>query len=88
MKSTTNHYKAFDALRKVEPALDAHGVTFDEMRATRNDSVYEPTHDEAELAERLSDARELMPASMAALRKAILSVRPDLVARLPHVGSR
>lgn len=85
MKSTANHYKTFYALQKLTDALDPHGMDFQEMRAVRNDSVYEPAHDEAEVTESLSEARASMPASLAALRTAIIGVRPGLAARLPHI---
>jgi hypothetical protein len=58
---------------------------FNEMRAVRNDSVYEPHHDAAEIAERLVEARVSMPGSLVALRTAIIRVRPGLAARLPHI---
>ena len=85
VKSTASHYKAFYALQKLTDALDPHGQMFNEMRAVRNDSVYEPTHDEAEVGERLSEGRGSMPDALAALRTAILSARPGLTARLPHI---
>lgn len=85
VKSTANHYKTFYALQKLTDALEPHGLSFQEMRAVRNDSVYEPTHDQAEVADRLTEARALMPGSLAALRTAIISVRPGLSARLPHI---
>lgn len=85
VKSTANHYKTFYAIQKLTDALEPHGVRFNEMRAVRNDSVYEARHDEAELSEHLSVARESMPDSLAALRSAILNVRPGLAARLPHI---
>lgn len=85
VKSTANHYKTFYALRKLDDALEPHGTAFDEMRATRNDSVYEPTHDEEELADHLSEARVFMPGALNALRAAIVAVRPGIEARLPHI---
>jgi hypothetical protein len=85
VKSTANHYKTFYALRKLDETLEPHGADFDEMRATRNDSVYEPTHDEEEVVERLTEAREFMPASLSVLRSAIIAVRPGIEARLPHI---
>lgn len=85
VKSTANHYKAFYALRKVDDALDPHGLAFDEMRATRNDSVYEASGDEEDLAEHLAEARAFMPGALTALRSAILGVRPGIAARLPRV---
>jgi hypothetical protein len=85
VKSTANHYKTFYALRKLAPSLDAHGLAFEEMRATRNDSVYGAFHNEAELAAHLSEAVAFMPASLAALRCAILTARPGISPRLPHI---
>jgi hypothetical protein len=85
VKSTANHYKTFYALRKLGTALEPHGASFDDMRGTRNDSVYEPTHDAEELAELLSEARMFMPDSLSALRTAIIAVRPGIEARLPHI---
>ena len=85
VKSTANHYKTFYAIRKLDDALAPHGVAFDEMRATRNDSVYEAVHDEEELAERVAEARAFLPDALTALRAAILAVRPALAPRLPHI---
>jgi hypothetical protein len=85
VKSTANHYKTFYAIQKLSDALESHGLAFQEMRAVRNDSVYEPTHDAAEIAESLSEARASMPGSLAALRTAIIGIRPGLAARLPHI---
>jgi hypothetical protein len=85
VKSTANHYKTFYALQKLAAALEPHGADFQEMRAVRNDSVYEPTHDEAEVSESLAEARASMPISLAALRTEIIRVRPGLAARLPHI---
>lgn len=85
-KSTANHYKAFYALRKLDPAAEPAGTMFDEMRGTRNESVYESTHDEVELAAMLVEARGNLPGMMAALRMSIIAVRPDIVARLPRIS--
>jgi hypothetical protein len=86
VKSTANHYKTFYALRKLDAAPEPHGAAFDEMRGTRNDSVYEPTHDEVELKESLAEARVFMPEAMSALRTAILAVRPGVEGRLSRVS--
>lgn len=85
VKSTANHYKTFYAIQKLTDTLEPHGLDFQEMRAVRNDSGYEPTHDAAEIADSLSEARASMPGSLAALRNSIIGVRPGLTARLPHV---
>jgi hypothetical protein len=85
VKSTANHYKSFYALQKLTDALEPHGLMFNEMRTVRNDSVYEAHHDAAEVAERLAEARASMPGSLAALRTAMIGVRPGLAARLPHI---
>lgn len=85
VKSTANHYKAFYALRKLNDALDSHGLAFDEMRATRNDSVYEALDDEADLTAHLAEARAFMPGALAVLRSVITGVRPGLAARLPRI---
>lgn len=85
VKSTANHYKTFFALRKLDNSLEPHGAMFDEMRGTRNDSVYDATANEARVTEHLSEAREAVPESLAALRTAILAVRPGIAARLPHI---
>jgi hypothetical protein len=85
VKSTANHYISFFALQKLTDALEPHGMMFNEMRAVRNDSVYEAHHDAAEIAEHLAEARVAMPGALAALRTAIIGVRPGLTARLPHI---
>lgn len=85
VKSTANHYKTFYALQKLEDALAPHGRMFDEMRGTRNDSVYGINLDETALAERLADAFALMPEALAALRASVTTLRPSLAARLPRI---
>ena len=85
VKSTANRYRAFYALRKVNDALDPHGLAFHEMRATRNDSVYEATADEEDLSAHLAEARAFMPGALDALRSAIMAVRSGIAARLPRV---
>lgn len=85
VKSTANHYKTFYAIQKLSEELEPHGLMFNEMRAVRNDSVYEAENDEAEVAERLSEALASMPASLAAFRGSIIGVRPGLATRLPHI---
>lgn len=85
VKSTANHYKTFYALRKLSAAVEPAGATFDEMRGTRNESIYEATHDEVELADALLGARASMPEAMAALRTAIITIRPGIVAQLSHI---
>jgi len=85
VKSTANHYKTFYALQKLGDALAPHGRTFDEMRGTRNDSIYGVNLDEIDLAERLAEGLTHLPEAMSALRTAILAVRPGIAARLPRV---
>lgn len=85
VKSTAHHYKAFYALQKLDDALQPHGRMFDEMRVIRHGSVYEPTHDDAELAERLAEVRTHTPGDLAALRTATMAVRPGIEARLPRI---
>jgi hypothetical protein len=85
VKSTANHYITFFAVQKLTDALEPHGLMFNEMRAVRNDSVYEAHHDAAEIAEHLTEARASMPLALAALRTEIIGVRRGLTARLPHI---
>jgi hypothetical protein len=85
VKSTSNHYRTFYALRMLDVALHPAGTRFDEMRGTRNDSVYDATHDAEDLTGRLAEARWSMPGSLAALRASILSVRPTIATRLPPI---
>jgi hypothetical protein len=85
VKSTANHYKAFYALQKLDGALAPHGRVFDEMRGTRNDSIYGVNLDETDLAERLAEALAHLPEAMTTLRTAILAARPGIAARLPRV---
>lgn len=85
VKSTANHYKTFHALRKLDDLLEPHGANFEEMRVTRNESVYEPTHNEEEMTTLLSEAWNFMPESMSVLRASIVGVRPGIEGRLPHI---
>lgn len=85
MKSTANHYTAFYALQKLDDALRPHGRLFDEMRTARHSSIYEPVHDEGELAQHLSEARTLVPGALAALHAAIIARRPSIAYGLPLI---
>lgn len=85
VKSTANHYKTFFALQKLTAALEPHGAMFNEMRALRNESVYEATHVGPEMAGHLATALTSIPVSLAALRTVIIAARPGLAARLPHI---
>jgi hypothetical protein len=85
VKSTANHYKTFYALQKLTEVLEPHGTMFNEMRAVRNESVYEATHTGPDMADHLAAARASIPASLAAVRAVIIAARPGLAARLPHI---
>jgi len=73
VNSTANHYRAFYTLQKLDRGLEGQGRLFDEMRATRHISVYEPTRDPAEVAARLVEARALVPGALAALREVVIA---------------
>jgi hypothetical protein len=58
-KSTVGHYIAFYAMQKLDnEALRSIAVQFDDLRATRSQSVHEPREDEAEIKAQLSHARD------------------------------
>lgn len=82
VKSTANHYKAFYALQKLNDALRGHAIVFDELRATRHESIYEPHSDEGEMAAQLAHALIALPKALAALRLSIITVRPRLASTL------
>jgi hypothetical protein len=56
VKSTAGHYIAFYAMQKPEDEeLRSIAVQFDDLRATRSESVYEPTEDESELRRQIAN---------------------------------
>jgi hypothetical protein len=82
VKGTAHHYRAFFALQRLEDGLRAHGLLFDELRAIRHDSVYEPQSDEVDMNKELAQAFTRVPPAFAALRDSIIRIRPNLAQRL------
>jgi hypothetical protein len=82
VRSSSNHYTAFLVLQKLDPAVTEHGQRFDRLRQTRHLSIYEPEHDEEEMARRLDRAIERLREGLPALRTAIPAVRPTLQSSL------
>lgn len=86
VKSTASHYKAFYALQKLgDPQLRGYAARFDELRATRHESIYEPSEDEAEVAVRVSDALAILQQAFPAVRTWLARERPTLAASLATV---
>ena len=87
VKSTAGHFIAFYAMRKLdEGTLGPIAVQFDALRATRSESVYEPTEDEAELTQQLENAKRALERGLPVLRAWIASMRPGIarLLRAPH----
>lgn len=78
VRSTANHYMTFYALQKLDGALSEPGRRLDGLRNARHQTIYEPDHDEEDMARRLSDAFERLREALPVLRRAILTIRPDL----------
>ena len=83
VKSTAGHFKAFYALQKLgDPALRTYAVRFDELRAIRHESIYEPEEDDTEIVNRLADALALLDEAMPAIRRWLLREHPAVAAAL------
>ena len=86
VKSTASHYKAFYAMQKLDvPSLRDAAVRFDELRATRHESIYEPEHDAAEIGEARDEAVRMLAATLPAIRAWLVAKRPSLGALLALV---
>lgn len=86
VKSTASHYKAFYALQKLDdPQLRGYAARFDELRATRHESIYEPDEDEAEIATRVTDALATLRQALPAVRAWLARERPTLATSLATV---
>jgi hypothetical protein len=86
VKSTARHYKAFYAMQKLDDALRRHAIRFDELRATRHESIYEPEEDEAEMAARLAGALAALGEALPEIHASIMAARPRLAGSLPSIG--
>jgi hypothetical protein len=83
VKSTASHYKAFYALQKLDqPEIRGYAASFDELRAIRHESIYEPTEDEREVAARLADALVTLRDALPAMREWLVRERSTLAAIL------
>lgn len=79
VKSTASHYKAFYAMQKLDdPVLQPFAVRFDELRATRHESIYEPEVDEAEIAQRAVEALDTLALALQAIRAWLIARNPSL----------
>lgn len=86
VKSTSSHYKAFYAMQKLDdPVLQALAVRFDELRATRHESIYEPGEDETAVAERLGEAVDALALALPAMRGWLVAHRSNLDRMLVEV---
>lgn len=85
VRSTASHYKAFYAMQKLDDALRRHAVHFDEMRATRHESIYEPDEDDATLASRLAEAVSYLASAPPEIRSWLIAARPGLARTLRSV---
>jgi hypothetical protein len=78
VKSNAGHYIAFYAMQKLgDDTLRSIAVQFDDLRATRAESVYEPTEDEVELRRQLENAMRSLELGLPAIRAWIVRMRPS-----------
>jgi hypothetical protein len=83
VKSTASHYKAFYAMQKLDdPVLRPFAIRFDELRATRHQSIYEPLHDEAQVSTQLKETIGVLRKALSAIREWLSSHRPSVAAQL------
>ncbi len=81
VKSTASHYKAFYALQRLDvPVLREYAIRFDELRATRHASIYEPDDDEAEIEARCAEAIRMLGVALPEIHAWLAAERPDIVA--------
>jgi hypothetical protein len=65
-----------------DETLHAIAVQFDDLRATRAESVYEPTEDEIELRRQLENAMRSLSSGLPAIRAWMIRTRPSIEALL------
>lgn len=82
VRSVANHYLTFHTVEKLDPALRVHGQRLNGLRAARHQTIYEPEHDEAHIANQLAGAFERLREALPVFRRAILAVRPTLASSL------
>ena len=81
VKSTASHYKAFYALQRLDvPVLREYAIRFDELRATRHASIYEPDDDEADIEARRAEAIRMLGVALSEIHAWIAAERSDAVA--------
>ena len=64
--------------RLEDPVLQPLASAFDELRATRHESVYEPDKDESEILARLHEALDVLRQAMPAIRARLIETRRTL----------
>ena len=88
VKSTASHYNAFYAMQKLDdPVLHPLAVSFDELRATRHESIYEPDEDETEITRRSVEAVKSLEKALPAIRGWLGRTRGSLARLLADVPS-
>lgn len=89
VKSTESHYKAFYALQRLDDTqLREYAARFDELRATRHASIYEPDEDEPEIAARVTEALATLRQALPGIRAWLTRERPALAPALACPPSR
>lgn len=86
VRGTSNHYITFHAAQKLNAGMRECGRRFDALRLARHQAVYEPEHDEAEMADLLARAMDALRVGLPACRAEIIEVRASLATRLPPPG--
>ena len=85
VRGTSNHYMTFHAIQKLNATMRECGRRFDALRMVRHDVVYEPEHEEAEMADRLVRAMDALRAGLPACHAEIIAVRPSVSPTLPPI---
>lgn len=79
VKSTASHYKAFYAMQRLgDDALRRYAIRFDELRATRHESIYQPVDDEIEMTRRSAEALSMLEGALPTLRAWLVAQRSSL----------
>jgi hypothetical protein len=78
VRGTSSHYMTFHAIQKLSATMRECGRRFDALRMVRHDVVYEPEHEEAEMADRLVRVIDALRAGLPACHDEIITVRPSV----------
>jgi hypothetical protein len=77
---------AFHAAENLGGAMGHYASRLDAIRLAGDQLMYEPEHNEEEIANQFGSAMTTLREALPAIRSGILAVRPSLAAALPIIG--